>query len=323
MKIRLEKEPLNIIAFWDTRAGHIKQTRGIISSLGSNTPVNIENITINNYSLFKTITNWLHFFSPISMFFHHTKKSEIDLIIGTGTHTHIPMLLKKRKKGGKVITCMTPEWPIGKGMDLCFIPEHDSPKDNKNIFLTFGPPNTAKNNNQHKQDHGLIVIGGEDKKTHRWDNNKVIAQIKKIVLKDADIKWTISTSPRTPDNLLPILANTLNEIPRISIIPFNETGKGWIEKMYAQSRYTWVTEDSVSMVYEALSAGCSVGVLSIDWKKKRNKIVQGIESLVKQKKILTFKMWEGENNWPTNSELNEANRCAKEILKRWWPDRLQ
>ncbi len=319
----MEKEPLNIIAFWDTRAGHIKQTRGIISSLASITPVKIEDITISNYSFFKIITNWMHFASPISMFSEPKKKSSIDLIIGTGTHTHIPMLLLQRQKGGRVISCMTPEWPISKWIDLCFIPEHDSPKGNNNVFQTFGPPNTAKNGNQHKQDHGLIVIGGEDKKTHIWDNNKVIAQIKKIVLDDMKIKWTISTSPRTPDNLFPLLENSLNEIPNVNIVPFRKTGKGWIERKYAQSRYTWVTEDSVSMVYEALSAGCSVGLISIEWKKKTNKIVKGIQSLVKQDKILTFSMWEEKNDWPANRELNEAKRCAEEILKRWWPDRLQ
>lgn len=317
------KNPLNIYAFWDTRAGHIKQTRGIISSLKSMTNIHVKDIKVDNYSLKYSIANWIRFFSLPSIFFQSSKNLKADLIIGTGTHTHLPMLLLQRKIGGKVITCMTPEWPLKNWMDLCFIPEHDEPGKNQNVFPTFGPPNTAQNENRHIADHGLIVIGGEDKKTHKWDNKNIIFQIKEILITENKIKWVISTSPRTPKNLFPIIKSLIDINSNTKFIPFEETRKGWIEQMYSKSRYTWVTEDSVSMVYEALSAGCCVGVLPIQWKKKKNKFIQGIELLVRQNKIITFNMWKETREFPMNSQLNEAERCAKEILKRWWPDRLR
>jgi len=92
--------------------------------------------------------------------------------------------------------------------------------------------------------------------------------------------------------------------------------------MYSKSSVTWVTADSVSMVYEALSAGCRVGVIAVDWKKP-NKIQKGVELLVSNNRILSHNRWEANHKWPSNGELNEAKRCAKEILNRWWPDRLK
>ncbi len=107
-------------------------------------------------------------------------------------------------------------------------------------------------------------------------------------------------------------------------MPFEKTPKGWIEDQYARARLTWVSADSVSMVYEALSAGCLVGVLSVQWKNKNSKLARAIEQSEKNDKILTFETWKNDNRaWPDHAGLNEASRCAREILKRWWPECLQ
>ena len=73
----------------------------------------------------------------------NAQSSDIDLIIGTGAHTHIPILQLKRWSGSKTATVMSPAFYLIREFDLCFIPEHDGIKSQSNIFFTVGPPNSA------------------------------------------------------------------------------------------------------------------------------------------------------------------------------------
>jgi mitochondrial fission protein ELM1 len=103
-----------------------------------------------------------------------------------------------------------------------------------------------------------------------------------------------------------------------------ETPSGWIEEQYSLNRKVWVTADSISMVYEALSAGCEVGVLPVEWLNQDNKFNKSLEFLTKKKMIIDFESWQKGAPMPAqrSESLNEAKRCAREILLRWWPDRL-
>jgi hypothetical protein len=77
------------------------------------------------------------------------------------------------------------------------------------------------------------------------------------------------------------------------------------------------------MVYEALGAGCRVGILPVQWKKPNNKFQKSIDYLERRKMVATYAHWlhdTGEALQP--AVLDEALRCAEEILRRWWPDRL-
>ncbi|MDI6797472.1 MAG: ELM1/GtrOC1 family putative glycosyltransferase, partial [Desulfatibacillaceae bacterium] len=98
---------------------------------------------------------------------------------------------------------------------------------------------------------------------------------------------------------------------------------GWVEEQYAQSRHAWVTADSVSMVYEALSAGCLTGIIPVHWKKPGSRLARSI-LLVENKGIaLSFSKWEKNPlSWPQATKLDEAGRCAREILRRFFPQRL-
>jgi mitochondrial fission protein ELM1 len=318
----LGKKPLFIRAYWDTRAGHVKQTRGLVQALSELTPVEVTDVFLPGYGFRRSFFDWTIFIVSIFRSKRKIRSVEADLIIGTGSHTHIPMLLHQQKNMGKVVTCMTPDWALAKYMDLCFIPEHDSPQKADNIFITVGPPNTACNIHAHDPNQGLIVIGGVDKKTHHWNNEKIILQVRHVLETKTDIFWTVSTSPRTPGEMTSLLAMLDRDFSCMAFTPFEETPRGWIEEQYAKSEFAWVSADSVSMVYEALSAGCRVGVLSVEWKNKTSKLARAISLLEKNNKIVSFKTWQDTGVWPDHSGLNEAFRCAMEILGRWWPERL-
>ncbi|HKJ99468.1 MAG TPA: ELM1/GtrOC1 family putative glycosyltransferase [Desulfotignum sp.] len=315
--------PLSITAFYDTRPGHVKQTRGLLQALRKFTPVQASEVVLPDYNLSKIFQDWMGFMGIVPAEKKKSDQSKPDLILGTGTHTHIPMLLHRRRYGGKVVTCMTPEWPLAKHMDLCFIPEHDAPKAADNIIATMGPPNTAVNRNTHDPMQGLVVIGGTDSKTHHWDNEKMADLVRRIVGNQPHIFWTLSTSPRTPREMVPMLADIAEDCSGTQFVPFEQTGSGWIENQYAASSAVWVSADSVSMVYEALSAGCRVGILPVEWKKKGVRLDRAIALLEKDKKIVSFASFMQDAAYPDHSLLNEAQRCATVILERWWPERLQ
>jgi len=314
--------PLAITAFYDTRPGHGKQTRGLIQALEVFTPVQVIEVFLPDYNAWRIVQDWVRFITVLPQI-KKADSPEPKLILGTGTHTHIPMLLHRHKNNGKAVTCMTPGWPLTKYMDLCFIPEHDAPKRQDHIVATLGPPNTAVNQNTHDPLQGLIVLGGKDSKTHHWHNDKIMDQVRKIIERQPHIFWTLSTSPRTPPEMVPMLADLAKNISKITFVSFENTGPGWIETQYANAFFVWVSADSVSMVYEALTAGCRVGTLSVDWKNKRHRLARGIDILAQHKTIVSFDTFMEDAAYPEHVRLNEARRCAREMLRRWWPDRLQ
>jgi mitochondrial fission protein ELM1 len=255
----------------------------------------------------------------------------VDLIIGTGSHTHIPMLLAKKlqsRRSGRqvrVITCMTPESLLQNKFDLCFVPVHDEPAVKDNIFITVGPPNALKYEKKHLDDRGLILVGGVDTKSHVWKSEEVVAQLRIIIDRNPTVHWTISSSPRTPENTCQSLEAMAASMKRVSFFRAVNTPSGWIEEQYALNRTVWVTADSISMVYEALTAGCSVGVLPVEWVRSDNKFNKSLNSLTKKEMIIAFEAWQNGAPMPDRKDelLNESKRCAEEILRRWWPDRLE
>ncbi|MEE8397547.1 MAG: mitochondrial fission ELM1 family protein [Desulfobacterales bacterium] len=316
-------EPLSIVAFLDGRRGHEKQTRGVLQALAVHTPIATQYRTLPPLSWVSAVRNWAAYTGAAVFGCKSASDSPADLIIGSGAYTHIPMLLLGKASGGKVVTCMSPDPLLIGKMDLCFVPSHDRTTPSDNIFVTTGPPNPTAFTDTHDPARGLMLVGGIDKGSHRWDSKAVAAQLESIVEKDPSIVWTISSSPRTPEDMNRLLDDLAANQPRVDFIRSEATPDGWIEDAYAQNQTVWVTADSISMIFEALTAGCRVGLLPMQWKKKNSKFSDAERHLIENGWVRTYDMWLSGNDGDIGSlRLDEADRCAKEILKRWWPDRL-
>ncbi len=322
-------EPLQIIAFFDGRPGHEKQTRGIIRALKRMTPVTVTKVTVPIKSLSSALLDWLSFFCLQSLKRGPEKRESVSqLLIGTGSHTHLAMLAHPDRGKSRVVTCMTPAHCFLSSFDLCFVPEHDEVKERTNIFTTIGPPNTCYNRGHHDLEKGLIVVGGADEKSHTWNSETVVTQIQCIIEIQSNIQWTLSSSPRTPQKCNEMLKELAAKNFHASFFPFAETQPGWIEEKYDECTWAWVTADSMSMIFEALTAGCKVGILPVTWKKERNKFQKSVASLLAQKRVVSYEVWNEQKKsekqpWANHPPLDEASRCAGEILERWWPSRLQ
>ena len=317
-------KPLFIIAFLDGRPGHEKQTRGVLNALSNLTPIDVQYRTILPPSFESNLKSWCSYIGSYIIRRKRKQNHHVDIIIGTGSYTHIPMLLLKKDCGGKVVTCMSPDFLLIDKMDLCFVPGHDRVKSYDNVFFTSGPPSTAVFTNRHDKDRGLILVGGIDRKSHHWDSAATISRIGSILEKTTLKNWTISSSPRTPEDMILLLQELAEQHSHVDFIRSEETPEGWIEDAYAQNHFVWVTADSISMIYEALTAGCEVGILPVQWKKRNRKFRRAEKNLLENRLVRSYEKWlAGEERVTGTLHLDEATRCAEEILRRWFPDRLR
>jgi len=314
---------LNVLAYSDGRPGHEKQTLAVATALAGLTPLSITTCvlprTVGWRRLFQGLSAiWAPNFPSVGI-----SRPDLDLIIGAGTTTHLPMIASKWRTRAKLVTCMSPDPLLRFWFDLCLVPRHDKPPARRNIFTTFGPPCMKIDGGQHDPRKGLILAGGIDPKSHQWDTATFMAQIERLSARMPEISWAISSSPRTPQETIAQLRRLAADNHKVTFFSAADTPRGWIETAYKAHDQVWVTADSVSMVYEALTAGCRVGILPVAWKHPNNKFQQGIDDLITHDLVLDFDQWLRGRQWPDMiSPLNEAERCALEILKRWWPERL-
>ncbi len=324
--INYQIKPLKIKAILDGRPGHEKQTLGILKALEKLTPITVEYETVKPV-LSSYIKNSLtYLLGKMFGFANSFLLSSFDIIIGTGSYTHLPILIQKEEYLTNAVTCMTPESFLINKFDLCFIPMHDNPEPKKNLFITVGPPNLSIYNSDKDNKKGLILVGGVDKKdrNYKWDTNYIIKKIEEILINNPSIEWTISSSPRTPSETSENLKKIASYAKNALFFDYKDTKKGWVEKEYAQSRYACLTADSMSMIYEAVSAGCIVGIIPVLWNKKNNKFEESIRYLTERGLAVNYNLLQKEQSLSFNNRpLNEAERCAKEILNRWHPQRLK
>ena len=192
---------LRIVALLDGRPGHEKQTMGIIQALEQELMFRPSGYDVKVFSLDCPLTQTCRLFLPLAGL-SHQQIGKADLLIGTGSRTHLPMLLYKKKYAIPAITCMTPPRHLRKRFDLCFVPEHDGITEERNVMLTAGAPNCSQNKRKHRKECGLILLGGVDTKSHLWESRQIVEMVEKIVKKDSQILWTVSSSPRTPQDTI-------------------------------------------------------------------------------------------------------------------------
>ncbi len=325
MKNGTSAKGLRVVALLDGRPGHEKQTMGIIHALQKRCPVEIVPIKVGRFSLLDEVVQTFRLLLPGNVGGAiDSTIAEADLLIGTGSRTHLPMLSYKKRYAIPAVTCMTPPWYLQHRFDLCFVPGHDGKREGGNIALTVGAPNCSIDKRKHQAECGLILLGGVDTKSHRWESHQIVGMVEKLVSTDTEKIWTVSSSPRTPDDTVALVSALLDTYDNIHFFDYRDTPPGWIEEQYDKNSVVWVTADSISMIYEAITAGCRVGIFPMQWLRDNSKFRRNELLLINKKLVTPFATWEqGNMNQDDSQNLNEAQRCAERILLRWWPENLQ
>lgn len=235
-----------------------------------------------------------------------------DLVIAAGHRTHLPLWWAARRLGARSVVIMKPSLPLA-CFDLALVPRHDvagGATDTARRLLTRGALNRVPETLPEKARAGLVLIGGPSKH-HGWDGAALAPRIAQVIAAHPELAWTVADSRRTPDGFLRELALP----PSARKVPHQETGPGWLADELARASVVWATEDSVSMVHEAVTAGAATGVLPAPVSRAGGgRPARAVAGLVAAGLATMFP---GEPAAPAEG-FHEAGRCAEAIVGRWF-----
>nr|WP_305793177.1 mitochondrial fission ELM1 family protein [Sedimenticola hydrogenitrophicus] len=303
----------------DGKPGHENQSLGLSNALARQLAVTRYDIPAGG-----RLTTWTHWLSG------HFPAGEglppPDLIIGAGHQTHLALLAARRASGGRAVVIMKPSLPRGL-FDLCVIPEHDN-VSGANVFVTRGVMNSVAPGRSApgaKAVHGetvgrgdteqtLLLLGGPSRH-YVWQDEQVVTQVAAIVRQQPGERFLLSDSRRTPTGCMEKI--TALRLANLDLIPWQQTGPGWVAEQLGLSRAVWVSEDSVSMVYEAITSGAAVGLITLE-RGRPDRISRGVQWLIDERWVTPYRRWQetGALSAPPG-RFNEAARCAEWMVAQW------
>lgn len=296
---------MHIVYVSDGKAGHRSQALGLFKAMQRQytSTVTFQEISIDDLPVATLLSG---------VFSHQVKAIQQvpTYIFGVGSHTHFRVwLLGQVYKQAKTVILMKPSLPVA-WFDYSVIPEHDGMAASKKILITQGALNPIIDEGRHQMGRVLIALGGSSKR-HQWNAAKVLQAIEQIVEQNPNSEIILTTSRRTPKAFLAELKQ-LKNIEKVQIFPVEVTPQGWIFEEMQKAEAVWVTEDSVSMIYEAMTAGCKVGVIQID-RLKEDRITGSVD-LILQKGLVSLSTSSSELTEP--SAFKEADRVATYLLTK-------
>lgn len=295
-------EQLNILVIADDKAGHQNQSLGLAQAIERYRPISLEIVDPLNASevMFCNLTKqppkkWRQISPP-------------DLIISTGSGTHLSLLTAGRLYPQSYTTLLCSSLYPASWFDLNPVPEHDNRRPAPNVIATKGVLNKVVPAHRPVPNYGLMLVGGESKH-YRWNSRSIIRQIKAIQEQAPGTEWHITNSRRTPKDFESLLKK---RIPNSRFHRWQDTQGNWLPEQLTKAEKIWVTPDSVSMVYESLTSGNQVYLFRL--RSRYTRVAIGIEALrghetghIDNKLIVP----------PTRQEpLWEADRVARAILQQ-------
>ncbi len=299
----------------DGKKGHLSQTRGLANALLERAREARPDMVHEVHEVDVSGKGW---FAKLGY-----KGKELDLprphlILCAGHGTHLAALSLARHLRCLCMVCMKPSLPA-RLFDLCIVPRHDLPEGKApaaHIFPTAGALNSVRPDPEAEKRETLILIGGPSK-DFVWDSEMVLNQLATITRRNTR-PMVLTTSRRTPADFAGDVASTC---PSIRVEPVEQTGPNWVAEHLATAREVWVTQDSVSMVYESLSSGAPVGIIEMQRKgdrrrkQKVSRVVRGLGMLIEEGQVCSFTEWAKTGELPQpKGTLNEAGRAADYIL---------
>lgn len=231
------------------------------------------------------------------------------VLLGAGHRTHALLLRLGRAHALPTVVLMQPSWPL-RWFDYAIVPAHDAVSAAPRVLCTEGAINTITPTpiSQAEPGRGLLLVGGES--AHFvWHDADILRQIEQLCTSFPTVHWVLSDSRRTPRRTQALLASALPA--QVQYVPHTQTDAGWVPTELQRCEQVWVTPDSVSMVYEALTANRRAGILHLQ-ARKPSRLQRGLAQLVAQQRLNTL-------DHPTASlaqpkPLWEADRAAQWLL---------
>ena len=270
--------------FCDGKAGHERQTAGLLRALAELRSLDVHTVVRGTR---------LPAVAP-------------QLALGAGSDSAWRMLFSPSSYRALRVYLMKPPVPAW-CFDLCFVPRHDGAVDRAGVVATEGVLNDLVPSSGARNGPGLVLVGGPSKH-HRWEEASVLRQISAVLEGAAGEPVVVSDSRRTPASTRAALASLA--VPGVEFVRHEAVLHNWLPATLAVAPSAWVSADSVSMLYEALSAGCNVGVLEVP-AIRDDRISRIAASLAGRGLVTTFADWQRTRSLsPPAAPLAEAARCA-------------
>jgi len=292
-------DPRVLWRFSDGKAGHDAQSLGLVQALQTRCEIALYELPgINHFTAF---AGWL-----TGRYTPGGSLPEPDLLVGAGHATHWGLLAARRACGGRAVVLMQPSLPNSL-FDLCLIPEHDNPNSAANVLVTRGVLNTMRASQNRADGQGLILLGGPSPHYH-WNDDEVLEQIKALMSARPQLQWQVMSSRRTPATTVALLGKQKD----LTVLAANVSDNS-VAAALASAAEVRVTEDSVSMIYEALTSAAPTGLLAVT-RSRANRITAGVDALVARGWVAAPGDWRELTAPPP---LDEAGRCADWIVEQW------
>jgi uncharacterized protein len=288
----------------DGKPGHQHQSQGLVQALQARLALQVFDLQIKDAG-----HGWLSWL--LGQWPAGEGLPAPDIIIGAGHATHAHMLAAKRAYGGKTVCMMQPSLPA-ELFDVCLIPEHDQYRGFASFIETRGVINHIQPASKVQQTEQVLIMVGGPSKHFEWDELGVVAQVYDLVRKHPDQHYVLTTSRRTPTSFISAMQRV--RLANLEIVAITDTGPGWLPAKLATVSAAWVTEDSVSMVYEALTAQVAVGIINLT-AKRASRVSRGIEKLIDRQLVTRYDPYGLYRQFmrPVLG-FNEASRCCDLLL---------
>jgi mitochondrial fission protein ELM1 len=272
----IQVTPLKIIFLADTRPGHYHLAQGVIAALQRLRPVEVTRIEVKRKWIVPT--RWLRarinaesFYPPRMLRMAYRIDAETipkaDLVVSAGGETHMPNLCVTRLLGVPNIFCGSLLRGLGPENFSLIISSYDRDATSPRHLValkpssidpdTLGRPAVVPRFGPDKPPAvvGLLIGGNAGKfryKRRDWDR---LLAFMAAVSKAWGTRWLVSTSRRTPDAVADrIAALARDETIIAKFIDFRTAGPGTLPEIFAQADVIVCTEDSSTMISEAVSA---------------------------------------------------------------------
>ncbi len=202
--------------------------------------------------------------------------ADFDLFVGAGSTSYYALKFYARRYAKSSVALMYPKG-YRKDFSVIIAGAHDRPRSRANLKISLVSLSFSRPQGLYRPQRKSIgfIIGGPNSCFEMGD--EILKQIEGVRAQFADCEFALTTSPRTPQATESALAKLSWDYSVIySREPINPIGD-----FLAQCEWVFISEDSVSMISEAVSNGsASVAILSLKRKDAHNKFNDFISALV-------------------------------------------
>ena len=316
----------NILILSDGKLGHVKQSLALVEmmkDLGLEIKSEIIEIKAKRLKADRFLSLAGFFFGPkatLSLLTFCLEKETAqklvsvpcDMVISSGSSLAAINLAVAAENSAKSIAIMRPGIFDFSNFHLVIMPEHDRPPRSKNVLVSVGSLNAIDKESLKSDFQRLLssrsvlkgldavdkpkigVLIGGDSKNYKLIPDAVAFlcdQLKKV-LDDLDGYLFLTTSRRTPEDVIDILKSYFKNNPRckLFVIATEANPAGTVGGIFYLSDCIVVSGESISMVSEAASCGKYVIVFEPHRKVKDNKTRRFLDDLAEKKYIYLLKL---------------------------------